>query len=169
MARDKIWESLEDSLRETNERLREEGLLLVSAIPRGRPNAMAIGWGLIGRFWRDPFFMVAVRRSRFTHGLIEKSGQFTVNVPSPKMKKIVDFCGRVSGRDHDKFSEIGLIATKSKRVSVPVISECPIHYECEVLFKSQVLPKALSSDIRKRWYRSKDYHTLYFGRILSVY
>jgi len=169
MARGKAGEALGDGLGETYERLRREGLLLVSALPRGRPNAMTIGWGLVGRFWGDPFFLITVRPSTFTHGLIEKSRQFTVNVPSRGMEKVLDFCGTVSGRDHDKFKEMGLTAAKARSVSVPIISECAIHYECRVLFKSEVVPSKVAKAIKNRWYKSKNYHTLYFGKVLSVY
>ena len=169
MARSKAEEALGNSLKETYERLRREGLLLVSALPRGRPNIMTIGWGLFGRFWADPYFMVAVRHSRYTHGLIEKSKEFTVNVPRRGMEKIVDFCGTVSGRDHDKFKEMGLTAMKAKRVSVPIISECSIHYECRVLFQTEVFPNRITKGVHYRWYRSEDYHTLYFGKVVSLY
>ena len=156
-------------MKETYGRLCRGGLLLVSALPGGRPNVMTIGWGLVGRFWAGPFFIAAIRRSRFTHGLIEKSRQFTVNVPHPGMEKVVNFCGAVSGRDHDKFKETGLTAVKAKRVSVPIISECAIHYECRVIFKSEVVPSKVTKGVHNRWYRGEDYHTIYFGKIVSLY
>jgi len=39
---------------ETERLLRGDGILLVSADRAGRPNAMTIGWGLIGTIWRKP-------------------------------------------------------------------------------------------------------------------
>jgi flavin reductase (DIM6/NTAB) family NADH-FMN oxidoreductase RutF len=61
---------------------------------------MTIGWGLVGRLWREPVFMVAVRPSRHTFKLIEETDVFTVNVPSDGMDATIDYCGTVSGRDH---------------------------------------------------------------------
>jgi len=103
------------------------GCLLVSGNME-KANVMAIGWGLIGPLWGKPFFMVAVRPSRYTYKFVEKVGDFTVNVPKKGMEEIVDYCGSVSGREHDKFKEKGLTLVPSKRVNSPIISECAIHY-----------------------------------------
>lgn len=169
MKQSKSANDVNKNLSETYEQLKREGLLLVSALPKKKPNVMTIGWGLIGRFWGDPYFMVAVRHSRYTHELIEKSGQFTVNVPSRGMDKVVEFCGKVSGKDHDKFKEMGLTSIKAKNLYVPIISGCSIYYECKVLFKTNVIPNKIANVTRNRWYINKDYHTLYFGKVLSVY
>jgi len=102
------------------------GCLLVSGKMK-KANVMTIGWGLIGRLWGKPFFMVAVRPSRYTHKFIEETGDFTVNVPKKGMEKIVNYCGSVSGREHDKFKEKGLTMTPGKKVNSPIISDCIIH------------------------------------------
>ncbi|OPX34868.1 MAG: flavin reductase, partial [Desulfobacteraceae bacterium 4484_190.1] len=44
-------------------------------------NTMTIGWATIGYVWRKPVFMVLVRDSRHTFGIIEKAADFTVSVP----------------------------------------------------------------------------------------
>jgi aminoglycoside phosphotransferase (APT) family kinase protein len=46
-------------------------------------NTMTIGWATIGYVWRKPVFMVLVRDSRHTFGIIEKAADFTVSVPIP--------------------------------------------------------------------------------------
>ncbi len=97
----KIEASPEYCLCETIEQLSRCGLLLASG-RIGKANVMAIGWGLSGILWSKPFFMVAVRSSRFTFKLIEENGDFTVNVPRKGMEEIVSYCGTVSGKDHDK-------------------------------------------------------------------
>jgi len=102
----KVECALKDILMPTYERL-DKGLLLASAGKDGRTNIMTVGWGLIGVLWREPVFMVAVRPSRYTHGLIEETGEFTVNVPKQGMGNTVTYCGTVSGREHDKFKECG--------------------------------------------------------------
>jgi flavin reductase (DIM6/NTAB) family NADH-FMN oxidoreductase RutF len=72
-------------------------------------NTMTIGWATIGFVWKKEVFMVAVRDSRHTFSLMEKSDNFTVTVPTDKtFKEAVMFCGTKSGRDFDKFKECGL-------------------------------------------------------------
>ena len=144
------------------------GCLLVSGKMK-KANVMTIGWGLIGILWGKPFFMVAVRPSRHTHNFIEDNGDFTVNVPKKGMEEIVKYCGSVSGREHDKFKEKGLTLVPGKKVKSPIISECIIHYECKVAFKSKVIPNDLPRKIKWVYYSSEDYHTLYFGEILAAF
>jgi len=42
------------------------------------------------------------------------------------------FCGRVSGREHDKFKETGLTPLPAKKVKPPIIKECVAHLECKL-------------------------------------
>lgn len=145
------------------------GLLLVSNAPDGKPNVMAIGWGTVGQIWGKPIFIVMVRPSRYTHGCIEASNEFTVNVPPQAMKDVVNYCGTVSGRERDKFAEADITPAPGKRVSVPIISECIVHYECRVVHKNEIIPAALSDDIISTAYPQGDFHTVYFGEIITAY
>lgn len=154
---------------ETLEKLENPGCLLVGAKKVGKCNVMTIGWGFVGVFWRMPVLLVAVRPSRFTHEFIEDSDEFTVNVPGEGLDKAVSRCGKVSGREHDKFTECKLSLTKGKKVKVPVIKECKIHYECKVVYKLEVKSDIVPADVKKLFYSKDDYHTLYFGKILAVY
>ncbi|MCD6170595.1 MAG: flavin reductase family protein [Candidatus Latescibacteria bacterium] len=144
------------------------GLLLVSADKEGRPNVMTIGWGCIGVIWGRPMFVVMVRPSRFTYGLIEQSGEFTVNLPPRELAETVAFCGSVSGRDCDKFRERGLTPVAGRSVKSPIIEECLVHYECRVVHRNDVLPKELFTDIVSEFYPGGDFHRVYFGQITSV-
>jgi len=154
---------------ETERLLRGDGLFLVSAGGDGKANTMTIGWGLIGTIWRKPFFLVAVRPSRFTHHLIEESGEFTVCLPARGMEQALEFCGTRSGRDVDKFRALNLTPVKGFEVDAPYIAECPVHYECRVAYKTDLRPEALEEELRRECYPAGDYHTLYFGLILGVY
>jgi len=155
-------------LKETVQMFNYCGLLLVSGRTE-KANVMTIGWGLPGRLWQKPFFMVAVRPSRHTYKFIEKTGDFTVNVPSKDMKDTVTYCGTVSGRDYDKFKERGLTLTPSSHVSSPIISECVVHYECKIAYKTEVISSNLPRDIILTNYPHGNYHTLYFGEIMAAY
>lgn len=156
-------------IEETNRLMRDGGLFLVSAGEDGKPNAMVIGWGLVGTMWRQPFFTVAVRLSRHTHKLIEESGEFTVCLPAKGMEHALDVCGTRSGRDIDKFKELKLTAARGHEVDIPYIAECPVHYECEVAYKTQLKPGQLEKTLERDCYPSGNYHVLYFGRIKGVY
>ena len=143
------------------------GCLLVAGNPN-KANVMTIGWGLIGRLWEKPFFMVAVRPSRYTYGFIEEAGDFTLNVPKKGMEETLEYCGTVSGRNHNKFKEKGLTLKSARKVKSPIISECIVHYECRTSYKSRVSP-TLPKNIMDECYPTGDYHTIYFGEILDTY
>ena len=72
-------------------------------------NPMTIGWAQFGVVWARPVVTVMVRKSRYTHGLMEQSDVFTVSIPRAKeMVKELAFCGVRSGRDVNKEKEAGL-------------------------------------------------------------
>ena len=112
----------------TIRRMREDGLLLVTAGADGKPNVMTIGWGTIGSIWSRPVFLVLVRHSRYTYTRLEETaGDFTVNVPPRELAEAVARCGTVSGRDHDKFLENHLTPVPGRQVRPPIIQECVVH------------------------------------------
>jgi flavin reductase (DIM6/NTAB) family NADH-FMN oxidoreductase RutF len=153
---------------ETLKALSSTGLLLVSLDANGRPNVMTIGWGSLGIFWRRPMFIVPVRRSRYTYGCIQATGDFTVNLLPRALAEVATFCGTVSGRDHDKFAEANLTPAPSLRVRSPIIEQCVLHYECKTVHANDVVPDALAADIIGALYAAGDYHRFFFGQILSV-
>ncbi|MBO8127393.1 MAG: flavin reductase family protein [Firmicutes bacterium] len=134
----------------------------------GTKNTMTIGWASIGFFWGKPIMTVAVRDSRYTYELIEKAADFTVSIPFEALQEALHFCGTKSGRDRDKFTECGLTAQPGRRVNSPVIAECDLHYECQIVFKTKMNPDLLAESCQK-WYPKKDYHTFYFGEIVACY
>ncbi len=133
-------------------------------------NTMTIGWGTIGFIWNKPIFMIAVRYSRYTYELLEKTDEFTVSVPLSKdMKKELAVCGTKSKREIDKFKECNLTAENGKVVDTPIIGECDLHYECKVVYKQAMEPGTLDKDIRDAKYSNNDFHVLYYGEIVASY
>ena len=154
---------------ETNRLMRGDGILLVTESKSGKPNAMTIGWGLLGTMWRRPMFTVAVRLSRYTHKLMEESDSFTVCLPTPEMNDWADFCGNNSGRDVDKFKELGMTASKGSSVKAPYIAESPVHYECKIIYRNPMNAGQLKKEVESEVYPNMDLHVLYYGEVKGVY
>jgi flavin reductase (DIM6/NTAB) family NADH-FMN oxidoreductase RutF len=131
-------------------------------------NTMTIGWATLGYAWRRPVFVVLVRDSRHTFGIIEKAADFTVSVPMTDMQDAIMFCGTKSGRDYDKYKECGLELAEAGKVVSPIINTPGIHFECKIVFKAPMDPAYLDVEYEKL-YPEKDYHTLYFGEIRDCY
>ncbi len=98
-------------------------------------NIMTIGWGQIGHIWGKPIMTVLVRKSRYTHGLIDKADNFTVSLAFDGHDEVLDFCGTKSGRDYDKFKECSITTSPGEKVTSPVIKEFDLHFECKIVFK----------------------------------
>ena len=79
-----------------------------------------------------PSIAMGLRRTRRTLELIRTTREFTVNVPSTSMAAVVDYCGLVSGRQHDKVAETGLTLAPGAVVNTPIVEECPYNLECRV-------------------------------------
>jgi Flavin reductase like domain. len=153
-------------LTEVDKHLKQGGIFLTS---KGeKVNTMVIGWGGINIYWGKPIFIAPVRKSRYSHNLIETSGEFTISIPlNEDMRKALAFCGSKSGRDFDKFKECNLTPVPGQKVNTPIIKECSLHYECKVVYKQDMIPENLDPAIDKKFY--PDYHTLYFGEIVACY
>jgi len=157
-----------EHLADTLERMSHEGILLVSNDPKGRSNVMTIGWGSVGVIWGVPMFLVMVRPQRYTFKCIEHTKDFTVNVQGVDRADLPAHCGTLSGRDHDKFAELGLTAVPAEKVSSPLVGECLIHYECKVVHKNDVILSEVEPFIAKQYYPEGDNHRVYFGQILRA-
>jgi flavin reductase (DIM6/NTAB) family NADH-FMN oxidoreductase RutF len=155
-------------LNETLAALADPGLLLVSQGTDGIPNAMAIGWGMVGIIWGKRIFTVLVRPSRYTCSRLAESDSFTVNVPSPDLYDAVTFCGSRSGRNVDKFAECNMTAEASQAVATPGIAESPVIYECRIVHTTDVINGTLDPQIVAGAYASGDFHRIYHGEILAV-
>ncbi len=105
--------------------------VLVSCGNMEKPNLITIAWA--GTINSDPVRVsISVRPERYSHGLISESGEFVINLPTQKILRAVDWCGVKSGRDVDKFKEMGLTAVPGSAVSAPVLAESPVNLECRV-------------------------------------
>ncbi|MFP4488959.1 MAG: flavin reductase family protein [Bacteroidales bacterium] len=82
---------------------------------------------------QPPTLGISVGQKGFSGEEIKKNKNFTVNIASLGIMTEADFCGITSGKDTDKFSETGLTKMPSKIVRSPIIKECPLNLECELV------------------------------------
>lgn len=96
-----------------------------------KPNLITIAWaGTVCT--NPPMLSISIRPERHSYDIIKKTGEFVVNLPTVKEAKVTDWCGVVSGRDHDKFEKTGLTSAPALQVSCPIVQECPVNIECRV-------------------------------------
>lgn len=106
--------------------------VMVSCGDPDKSNILTIAWtGIINT--NPPMTYVSVQRSRYSHDIIEQSGEFVINLTTTDLVKAMDFCGVRSGRDVDKFEHLGLTKEAGDIVKAPMIAESPVNLECKVI------------------------------------
>ena len=99
-------------------------------------NLLTVAW--TGTVCTDPpMCYISVRPGRHSYGIIRRTGEFVINLTTRDLARAADWCGVRSGRDYDKFCEMGLTPGKALQVAAPIVEESPVSIECRV---RQVLP-----------------------------
>ena len=146
-----------------------QGILMTTKVG-DKVNTMTIGWGTMGIQWGKPVFIAFVRDSRHTMEMLNEVGEFTINVPVDTIdKKILGYCGTKSGRDTDKITDMGLTLEAPEVISVPGIKELPLTLECKVIYRQRQENDKIPADLFDRYYPAGDYHTAFYGEIVSAY
>lgn len=116
--------------------LNPEPPVLVSCGPADAPNLITVGW--CGTVCTQPSMVsISIRPERYSHHLIQESGEFVINLPTESLVRAVDWCGVKSGRDTDKFAALHLTAAPAAQLHTVLLEESPLNLECRV---TQVLP-----------------------------
>jgi len=85
-----------------------------------------------------PIIGVSFDKRRYTLELIQKTNEFTVNIPRSELFKETDYCGLVSGRNTNKFISANLTRIAGSKIETPIIKECPFNMECKVVQEIQL-------------------------------
>ncbi|MFQ6110989.1 MAG: flavin reductase family protein [Nitrospinota bacterium] len=106
--------------------------LISCADKEGNQNAIVVA--ICGLMAFKPFSVCAgIKYEEFSHDIIEATGEFVVNIPTPEIARGFDFCGTRSGREvKDKIRAAGLTPVPATKVSAPLIQESPFNLECKV-------------------------------------
>jgi flavin reductase (DIM6/NTAB) family NADH-FMN oxidoreductase RutF len=115
------------------------------------PNIITLAWIGVASS-EPPTLSAAIRPDRYSYTLIQRSGEFVVNLVDADLAEACDFCGIRSGREVDKFDACGLHATPVEGLQIaPAIAESPLSLGCKV---TQIIPVGS--------------HDLFLGRVVSV-
>ena len=124
---------------------------LVTSAHEGKQNVLTANWVMPCSF-EPPLLAVSIGKTRFSHGLIKKSGEFCVCVPPADKEKEAWFVGTKHGDKTDKFKESGFSPAPAKKVKAPLIKECVACLECKVVSEHE------AGD-----------HTIFVGEVLEVH
>jgi flavin reductase (DIM6/NTAB) family NADH-FMN oxidoreductase RutF len=116
-----------------------------------RPNVMTCN-RIASCSAEPPRLSISVRPGRYSHALIQDTGEFVVNLPTPDQSILTDYLGVVTGRKEDKIRIAGLKLAPALTVKTPLLADCPVNIECKVEH---------SIDL--------DSHILFIGRVQAVH
>ncbi len=106
-------------------------VLVSVADSKGNTNLITVAWA--GTVCTNPPMLgISVRPNRFSHHMIEETGEFVVNLTTKELAFATDYCGVKSGRDINKWKEMKLTPVASDVVRPPCIAESPVNIECQV-------------------------------------
>jgi flavin reductase (DIM6/NTAB) family NADH-FMN oxidoreductase RutF len=129
-------------------------VLLTTAID-DKPNVMTMSWHMMMEFV-PPRIGCIVSSADHSFTALFKTGECVIAIPSADMAEKVVAIGNCSGRDTDKFAEIGLTALPAEEVSAPLIGECFANLECKVTDRDFVERHNLFVlDVVQAWYDPK--------------
>jgi len=95
-------------------------------------NIITIAW--TGTLCSDPpLCYISVRPERHSHAILQRTGEFVINLTTRSLARATDWCGVRSGRQYKKFEEMRLTPGPAAKVRAPIIVEAPINIECRVL------------------------------------
>ena len=106
--------------------------VLVGTIVDGKPNFAPYAWcGITGG--EPPTVSVGIRHERYTLKGVHQNKTFSVNIPSTDLLRETDYCGTVSGAKVDKVKDCRFNVYYGILDTAPLIEQCPVNLECEVL------------------------------------
>ena len=103
------------------------GIYVLTTAHKETINGMIASWvSMIS--YEPPLIMAAIHPNRYSHGLLEKSGCFALNILSQHQK---DYLSRFKGPDPNaKFAGINF---KMGKTGSPILSDCIGYLECEIV------------------------------------
>lgn len=130
-------------------------VVLLTTAFGGKPNVMTMSWHMMMEFV-PPRIGCIVSSADHSFTALSKTGECVIAIPPADMAEKIVAIGNCSGRDTDKFAEIGLAALPAEEVSAPLIGECFANLECKVVDRDFVERHNLFVlDVVKAWHDTR--------------
>ena len=111
-------------------------VLLTTAVS-GQSNVMAMSWHSMLEF-EPPLIGCVVSNRNHSYGLLRKSRECAISIPTADIAEKVVGCGNTTGATTDKFKKFGLTPVPAALVHAPLVEECYASLECRVVDTSMV-------------------------------
>lgn len=104
---------------------------LLTVATKGKQDAMTASTMFVSE--NPPLLCVSVAKHIVSHGLIEKVGEFVLNLASTNQVKLARQLGFTHGSEVDKFKRFGIRKEKASKIGSPLIKGSFANIECKVI------------------------------------
>jgi flavin reductase (DIM6/NTAB) family NADH-FMN oxidoreductase RutF len=119
-------------------RVTPTGLYLISTAYQGKRNVQ-FAFRALGISDEPPLILIGIQDKNFSREIIQKSGEFVLNVCSVNQLHAVDKSRDLSGRNvEDKFVALELDTIPAKHVQAPLVAGCHANVECKLVNEMEV-------------------------------
>ena len=143
------------------------GKIITGSVPKEvKDNIITLAWHMPVSF-EPKLYAIAIGKTRFSAGMINKSKAFVVNFVPFSLKDKALVCGTKTGAHIDKFEESGLTKEESDSVDCARIKEALGYMECEVvnevdcgdhtIYIGKVLHSNVKKDEKRLMQKDKDF------------
>jgi flavin reductase (DIM6/NTAB) family NADH-FMN oxidoreductase RutF len=127
--------------------------LVTTCEPDGsRPNVMAAAWAMPLDF-DPPKVAVVVASGTHTRALLDRTGELVLSVPGVALLDATYRAGSITGREVDKWRELGLEQEPASLVRPPLVKGCVAWLECRALDERPLLER----------------HDLFLGEVVAAW
>ena len=146
-----------------NEKVDLKGSVILNPVPvvmvtsrgkDGKDNVFTVGW--VGTVCtKPPMLSISVRPERLSHKYISETMEFTVNMPTSKLTKAVDYVGVRSGKTVYKIKEMNFTMKEGTNVSSPYIDECKVKTVLQLGTHDCFIAEVVGSHVNKNLFDQK--------------
>jgi flavin reductase (DIM6/NTAB) family NADH-FMN oxidoreductase RutF len=105
---------------------------LLSTSFQDKKNVMAVAWSMPLDF-SPPKVAVVIDANTLTRELVDKTGEFALQVPSKKLALLTKEVGHISGKEIDKFEAFNIKTFSAEKIKAPLLEDCIAWLECRVI------------------------------------
>lgn len=142
-------------------------LFVITVSPEGKANIMPAGWAMVCSF-QPRMMAIAIGAGRYTAELIRTTGEFVLAFLSERQAPLIEFAGTHTGRQVDKFEQMGLVKAPPVVIAVPLLADSPLQFECRLssamptgdhtIFAAEVVAAHVSDPLEPK---VENFHRLY--------
>lgn len=107
-------------------------VVLVTTARDGKANVMTMSWLTMIDF-EPPIVGCVMSDRNFSFKILQETHECVINIPTVELADRVVKIGNTSGSKVNKFEKFHLLTEPAKTVKAPLLSECYVNLECNVI------------------------------------